>query len=282
LIQIWLIPEIGSPNETQSAIESTKKFETLMKSPRYLVVLQARMSSNRLPGKVLKSINGQPMIFRQINRVVESTQVEDLIVATSLNSSDDELVKFLESKDVKVFRGSLDNVLSRFLEITKKINPTNVIRLTADCPLVMPKLIDEMIDYFEEKSPDYLSNSLVPTFPDGLDVEIISSEALSRLESLDLSKMELEHVTMGIYNRPDLFKVLNFSNTVNQSNMRWTVDYPEDLDFVRSVYSHFKGQESIFDHQKVLEFLRSNPEVVSGISASRRNEALLKPQDGNN
>lgn len=253
-----------------------------MKSPRNLVVLQARMSSSRLPGKVLKPINGQPMIFRQINRVFESTHVEDLIVATSVNRSDDELVKFLQSKDIKVFRGSLDNVLSRFLEITKKINPTNVIRLTADCPLVMPKLIDEMIAFFEEKSPDYLSNSLVPTFPDGLDVEIISSEALSRLESLDLSKMELEHVTMGIYNRPDFFKVLNFSNTVNQSNMRWTVDYPEDLDFVRSVYSHFKGQESIFDHEEVLEFLRLNPEVVSGISASRRNEALLKPQEGHN
>ncbi len=282
MIHIWLIPEIGLPNEPQSDIESTKKFETLMKSPRNLVVLQARMSSSRLPGKVLKPINGQPMIFRQINRVFESTHVEDLIVATSVNRSDDELVKFLQSKDIKVFRGSLDNVLSRFLEITKKINPTNVIRLTADCPLVMPKLIDEMIAFFEEKSPDYLSNSLVPTFPDGLDVEIISSEALSRLESLDLSKMELEHVTMGIYNRPDFFKVLNFSNTVNQSNMRWTVDYPEDLDFVRSVYSHFKGQESIFDHEEVLEFLRLNPEVVSGISASRRNEALLKPQEGHN
>ncbi len=282
MIHIWLIPEIGSPNEPQSAIESTRKFETLMKSPRNLVVLQARMSSSRLPGKVLMPINGQPMIFRQINRVIESTQVEDLIVATSVNRSDDELVKFLESNNIKVFRGSLDNVLSRFLEITKKINPTNVVRLTADCPLVMPKLIDEMIAFFEEKSPDYLSNSLVPTFPDGLDVEIISSEALSRLESLDLSKMELEHVTMGIYNRPDFFKVLNFSNTVNQSNMRWTVDYPEDLDFVRSVYSHFKGQESIFDHEEVLEFLRLNPEVVSGISASRRNEALLKPQEGHN
>jgi spore coat polysaccharide biosynthesis protein SpsF len=122
----------------------------------------------------------------------------------------------------------------------------------------------------------------VPTFPDGLDVEIISSEALLRLESLDLSKIELEHVTMGVYNRPDLFRVLNFSSTVNQSNMRWTVDYPEDLDFVRSVYSHFKGQESIFDHEQVVEFLHSNPEVVSGISASRRNEALLKPYEGHN
>jgi spore coat polysaccharide biosynthesis protein SpsF len=240
------------------------------------------MSSNRLPGKVLKPINGQPMIYRQIKRVLESTLVEDVIVATSVSSSDDELVQFLESENIKVFRGSLDNVLSRFLEISKEINPTNIIRLTGDCPLVMPRLIDEMVVQFEEKLPDYLSNSLVPSFPDGLDIEIISSEAITRLESLDLSKMELEHVTLGVYNRPDLFRVLNFSTPINRSSMRWTVDYPEDLDFVRSVYSHFKGREAIFEYEEVLEFLRSNPEVVSGISASRRNEALLKPLEGHN
>jgi len=240
------------------------------------------MSSNRLPGKVLKPINGRPMIYRQINRVLKSTLVEDLLVATSASSSDDELVEFLESENIKVFRGSLDNVLSRFLEITKEVNPTNIIRLTADCPLVMPKLIDEMVVQFEEKLPDYLSNSLVPSFPDGLDIEIISSKAISRLEYLDLSKMELEHVTLGVYNRPEMFRVLNFSTPINRSNMRWTVDYPEDLDFVRSVYSHFKGRESVFEYEEVLEFLCSNPEVVSGISASRRNEALLKPIEGHN
>jgi spore coat polysaccharide biosynthesis protein SpsF len=240
------------------------------------------MSSNRLPGKVLKPINGQPMIYRQINRVLESTLVEDLIVATSVSNSDDELVEFLESENIKVFRGSLDNVLSRFLEIMKEISPTNIIRLTGDCPLVMPKLIDQMVVQFEEKLPDYLSNSLVPSFPDGLDIEIISSEAISRLESLNLSKMELEHVTLGVYNRPDLFRVLNFSTPIDRSSMRWTVDYPEDLDFVRSVYSHFKGRESVFEYEDVLEFLSSNPDVVTGISASRRNEALLKPLEEHN
>jgi spore coat polysaccharide biosynthesis protein SpsF len=146
----------------------------------------------------------------------------------------------------------------------------------------MPKLINQMVVQFEEKLPDYLSNSLVPSFPDGLDIEIISSEAISRLESLNLSKMELEHVTLGVYNRPDLFRVLNFSTPIDRSSMRWTVDYPEDLDFVRSVYNHFKGRESIFDYEEVLEFLRSNPDVVSGIPASRRNEALLKPLEGHN
>ena len=240
------------------------------------------MSSNRLPGKVLKPVNGQPMIYRQIQRVLRSTLVEDVIVATSVSSSDDELVEFLESEEIKVFRGSLDNVLSRFLEVSKRINPTNIIRLTGDCPLVMPKLIDEMIVYFEDKLPDYLSNSLVPSFPDGLDVEILSREAISRLSSLSLSKMESEHVTLGLYKRPDMFRVLNFSNPINHSNMRWTVDYPEDLDFVRSVYSHFKGRESTFEYEEVLEFLRSNPEVISGISASRRNEALLKPKERHN
>ena len=253
-----------------------------MNFPRYLVVLQARMSSNRLPGKVLKPINGQPMIYRQIQRVLGSSLVEEVVVATSTSDSDDELVEFLESEKIKVFRGSLDNVLSRFLQITKEVNPTNIIRLTGDCPLVMPKLIDEMIAYFEENSPDYLSNSLNPSFPDGLDIEIISREAISKLESLNLSKMELEHVTLGAYSRPELFRVMNFSDSINRSNMRWTVDYPEDLEFVRSVYSYFKGREANFDYEEVLEFLSSNPEVTSRISASRRNEALLKPIEEHN
>ena len=240
------------------------------------------MSSNRLPGKVLKPINGQPMIYRQIQRVLGSTLVKEVVVATSTSDSDDELVEFLESEKIKVFRGSLDNVLSRFLQITKEVNPTNIIRLTGDCPLVMPKLIDEMIAYFEENSPDYLSNSLNPSFPDGLDIEIISREAISKLESLNLSKMELEHVTLGAYSRPELFRVMNFSDSINRSNMRWTVDYPEDLEFVRSVYNYFTGREANFDYEEVLEFLSSNPEVASGISASRRNEALLKPIEEHN
>ena len=253
-----------------------------MISPRYLVVLQARMSSNRLPGKVLKSINGQPMINRQIQRVLGSTLVKEVVVATSTSDSDDVLVEFLESIGVKVFRGSLENVFSRFVEISKEFNPINIIRLTADCPLVMPRLIDEMIAYFEENLPDYLSNSLNPSFPDGLDVEILSRKTISKLESLNLSKMELEHVTLGVYNRPEMFRVMNFSDPIDRSNMRWTVDYPEDLEFVRTVYSHFKGREANFDYKEVLEFLSLNPEVTSEISASRRNESLLNPIEEHN
>lgn len=240
------------------------------------------MSSNRLPGKVLKSINGQPMIYRQIQRVLASTLVKEVVVATSTSDSDDELVEFLTSIGVKVFRGSLENVVSRFIEISKEFNPINIIRLTADCPLVMPRLIDEMITYFEENLPDYLSNSLNPSFPDGLDVEILSRETLSKLESLNLSKMELEHVTLGVYNRPEMFRVLNFSDPIDRSNMRWTVDYPEDLEFVRTVYSHFKGREANFNYEEVLEYLSLNPEVTSEISASRRNEALLNPVEEHN
>lgn len=230
----------------------------------------------------MKSINGQPMIYRQIQRVLGSTLVKEVVVATSTSNSDDELVEFLESIGVKVFRGSLENVFSRFIDISKEFNPINIIRLTGDCPLVMPRIIDEMIAYFEENLPDYLSNSLNPSFPDGLDVEILSRETISKLESLNLSKMELEHVTLGVYTRPEMFRIMNFSDPINRSNMRWTVDYPEDLEFVRTVYSHFKGREANFSYEEVLEFLNLNPEVTSAISASRRNEALLNPIEEHN
>ena len=240
------------------------------------------MSSSRLPGKVMAEVNDFPMIYWQIKRIEKAKLISGICVAISDDPTDDLLFNFLTEHKIEVVRGDLDNVLERFKKVIDSHSQGNIIRLTGDCPLVMPKLIDEMVVKFEEKFPDYLSNSLVPSFPDGLDIEIFSSEAISRLESLDLSKMELEHVTLGFYNRPDLFRVLNFSTPMNRSSMRWTVDYPEDLDFVRSVYSHFKGRESIFDYEEVLEFLRLNPEVVSGIVASRRNEALLKPLEGHN
>lgn len=243
-------------------------------SVRYLVILQARMSSARLPGKVMMAVNGEPMIYRQIQRILKSETVNDLIVATSKDASDDELVDFLTSKDINVFRGSLNNVFERFLEITEGHSPSNIIRLTADCPLVMPTLIDDMIDYFEEIKPDYLSNSLVPTYPDGLDIEIFSSKTLRDLGQLALSEQELEHVTLGIYRRAEMFRIVNYSSHSDLSNLRWTVDYLEDLIFIRAVYAHFVGRETDFNLSDVLEFCKSNPEIRSEIAANRRNEAL--------
>ena len=222
----------------------------------------------------MMDVNGQPMIYRQIQRILKSELVHDLIVATSIDASDDDLVDFLASKDIRVFRGSLSNVFERFFQIIDGCSPVNIIRLTADCPLVMPNLIDNMIAYFDEFKPDYLSNSLVPSYPDGLDIEIFSSTTLRELGQIALSEQELEHVTLGIYRRTGLFRIMNYSAHTDLSSLRWTVDYFEDLTFVRAVYAHFAGRETDFNLNDVLEFCESHPEIRSKIDANRRNEAL--------
>jgi len=239
-----------------------------------VAILQARMSSSRLPGKVMMPINDVPMIYRQIERIKQATTINELIVATSTDPSDDELVEYLGTNGVRVFRGSLDDVLSRFLEIEIDVQPTTIIRLTGDCPLVMPELIDKMIIRFYESNVDYLSNTLEPTYPDGLDIEIIKASAIRRLAKFELSDAEREHVTLGIYRRPSLFTLENFRGDVDLNQNRWTVDYLEDLQFVRQVFSAFKGRESTFSFADTIMFLSSNQGLKSAISSDRRNEKL--------
>jgi len=239
-----------------------------------VVILQARMSSSRLPGKVMLKINGEPMIYRQIERIKNALTIDEIIVATSTDSTDDSLTEFLIEKSLRVFRGALDDVLSRFLEIQSEMNPTAVVRLTGDCPLVMPDLIDRMVLKFYDSNVDYLSNTLEPTYPDGLDIEVIRPSALRKLKMFDLSIAEKEHVTLGIYSRPSKFSFENFCGDEDFSNERWTVDYIEDLEFVRHVFSEFQGRESNFTFEDVMLSMSKNSIRKSTIAGDRRNEKL--------
>lgn len=248
-------------------------------SGRTLVVLQARMSSSRLPGKVMMDINGKPMIHWQIQRILSSKCVDSLVVATSVDPSDDSLVLFLEENSINVYRGVLDNVLSRYIEVSERYAHDALIRLTGDCPLVMPELIDQMVDAFYEQDVDYLSNTLIPTFPDGLDIEIIRQGVLQNLNAFNLEPKELEHMTYGIYMRPETFKLSNFLNESNRSQDRWTVDYQEDLDFVQEIYSHFLGRETKFTYKEIIEFLEENSQLRARNHWHTRNEQLQ--EDGN-
>lgn len=239
-----------------------------------LVVLQARMSSTRLPGKVMMKVNGTPMIYWQIQRILKSKKVGKLVVATSLDSTDDPLVRFLEEKSISVHRGSLDNVLSRYVEVAIQFPHDALIRLTGDCPLVMPELMDQMIDQFHVEKVDYLSNTLKPTFPDGLDIEIIKPGILQELATFKLEAKELEHVTYGVYTRPERFKLSNFLNDVDRSFDRWTVDYQQDLDFVRGIFEEFSGREASFSYREVCRFLAQRPDLQSQILGYQRNGGL--------
>ena len=228
-----------------------------------IAILQARMSSNRLPGKVMMEINGLPMIYWQIQRVKRVKNLSKLIVATSTDQSDNELSDFLTRNSVDVFRGSLQDVLSRYQISSKNYEHHALVRLTGDCPLVMPELIDEMITEFYQTEVDYLSNTLDRTFPHGLDVEIVRSGVLDKLNRFILTNEEKEHVTLGVYLRPETFNLANFMGHTNNSIERWTVDYKEDFELINRIFMEFKGREAEFNYQDVVNFLLHNPQLRS-------------------
>jgi len=240
-----------------------------------LAILQARMSSTRLPGKVLQEINGMPMIHWQLKRISKAKSLSEVVVATSTDISDDPLVEFLSSQKVSFVRGSLDNVKERFDLVLDKFPSQSFIRLTGDCPLVMPDLIDDLVHSFDEAEVDYLSNTIDPTYPDGLDIEVVATKAFNQLGIGGLSRAEMEHVTYGLYSRVGQFRIQNFANSEDLSHLRWTVDYEEDLDFVRQVFAHFKGRETSFTYPELLNYLIDNPKLKSRIDGSRRNESLI-------
>ena len=219
-----------------------------------LIILQARTSSSRLPGKALLEINGKPMIEWQIRRLQKSS-IKNILLVTTEHSSDDYLSEIANKLGIEVLRGSETDVHSRFITALSKYDPKRFVRVTGDCPLVMPNLIDEMLAKFLTLKCDYLSNTSPPTFPDGLDLEIVSSDAFFKFSKNSLNELEKEHVTLGLYSRESLFHIENFRNTADLSKLRWTVDYEEDYRFIREIYSNFKGTETEFETSDILKLL---------------------------
>jgi spore coat polysaccharide biosynthesis protein SpsF len=241
-----------------------------------LAILQARMSSSRLPGKVLMDLHGLPMILRQSERIQQSERIDKLIVATSSDPRDDQLVVVLGKAGVSLRRGPLDDVLERFRLVVAEFTPDLIVRLTADCPLTDPDVIDQVIADHLESQADYSSNTLRATYPDGLDVECIDSHAFERLRQLPLSDIEREHVTMGFYTRPDEFTLNSVEQQPDHSNLRWTVDVADDLDFVRLVYSRLYDRNPRFRQNDIFALVTNNPELSRTDADVARNSGLNK------
>jgi spore coat polysaccharide biosynthesis protein SpsF len=197
------------------------------------------MSSSRLPGKVLAPVLGEPMIGRQIERLQRSARIDKLMVATSNDPSDDALAAYVRGLGVELFRGALDDVLGRYCAaLSRHLDATAVVRLTADCPLTDPELIDKVIDHHHESGADYTSNTLgTRTYPHGLDAEVIRPECLYDANELATDPYEREHVTPYVYRRPEHFRLAGVARHKSLAQLRWTVDLPPDLAFVREVYA---------------------------------------------
>ena len=231
-----------------------------------LAVVQARCSSTRLPGKVLAPVLGKAMILRQLERLQRSTRIDHLVVATSTADSDDPLVDLLTNEGVEVRRGPLEDVAARFLLVAREFAPDSIVRLTADCPLTDPAVIDTIIARHIDSGADYTSNVIERTYPQGLDAECVTFEAFERVMELPLTDAEREHVTLAIYTRPTEFRLASVTQPTDWSELRWTVDLPADLEFVREMYSALYPDNPEFGQQDLLRLLAEHPEL------SRRNE----------
>lgn len=220
------------------------------------------------------------MLQRQIERVKRSKQIDSIILATSNSSEDDPLEGLAKKMGIPCFRGSLEDVLDRFYRAAQTASPDHVVRLTGDCPLADPDVIDEVIKTHLENANDYTSNGFPPTFPDGLDVEVIQFSALEAAWKNAKSAAEREHVTYFLYNHPELFRLGNYSGKNDLSALRWTVDEPRDFLFVEKIYSSLFPLGEDFRLADILDLLSKHPELKALNQGIARNEGLQASLDG--
>jgi spore coat polysaccharide biosynthesis protein SpsF len=228
-----------------------------------LAIVQARMSSTRLPGKVMKPILGRPMLDLQLERLRRVTAIDRLVVATSDLAGDDPIEALCEDQGVAVFRGSLSDVLGRYHGALEAYGPADhVVRLTADCPLADPDVIGGCIAQHLATGADYTSNGVERTFPKGLDVEIMTAATLERAHRDAMAQDEREHVTMYIYRNPQTFRLSHFVQDRRLGSLRWTVDTPEDLEMVTAVYQALYQDNPDFRQADILALIASHPEIA--------------------
>ena len=224
-----------------------------------LCILQARMSSTRLPGKVMKPLLGESMIKRQIDRIKQSKKIDQLCVATSSDPSDDIIESYCQKSRWDCFRGSLNNVLDRYYQASLPYQPDHIVRLTADCPLSDPEIIDLVLSEHIKTNADYSSNTIQLTFPDGLDVEIFTSATLKKTWQHAKHPDELEHVTRYIHTHPEIFSCHNVAGKSDLSHLRWTVDTSQDFEIVSKIFEKLFPLNSVFNMKDILNIIEADP-----------------------
>jgi spore coat polysaccharide biosynthesis protein SpsF len=227
-------------------------------------IIQARVGSTRLPGKVLKKVLGKTLLEYQIERVKRAKAIDEIIIATTTKESDDQIVQLCQQLSIPYYRGSEEDVLSRYYEAATKFNVDVVVRLTSDCPIIDPNVIDKVVEHYLENKDryDYVSNTLTRTYPRGLDTEVMSYEVLKRVHEEAKELVYREHVTAYIYHHPDQFRLCNVSNEKDESKHRWTVDTEEDFLLIKNILETLYPINPLFTLEDVIQILRDKPEWV--------------------
>jgi spore coat polysaccharide biosynthesis protein SpsF len=236
-----------------------------------IAIVQARLGSTRLPGKVLLEIEALPVLLHIVNRLKRVLKVDEVIIATSTLKINSKIVSFCNENNVKCFVGSEDNVLDRFYHAALVYQPKNIIRITGDCPLLDSDLINKLIDYYEKNSFDYCgiatgagvaNEKSIFRYPDGLDAEIFKFSVLEKAFKNATSKLHLEHVTPYIWSNNKLFNLGVLYSEIDYSNYRWTLDNIEDFNLIKWIYSKLYPTNNYFNMFDVIKLLNENKHVL--------------------
>ncbi|UUX51432.1 glycosyltransferase family protein [Nisaea acidiphila] len=247
-----------------------------------VAIIQARMTSTRLPGKVLREVLGTPLLGYQIERVRRCRTVDEIVLATTTNATDDPVADFAARNGLRLWRGSEDDVLSRYAGAAEMAGADIVVRLTADCPLLDPELVDIVVSTLLESDPplDYVSNAGTGTLPDGLDAEVMRAAALMAAYLEATECQEREHVTPFIYNHPERFACRRLRQDPPIEGQRWTVDQPEDFELVRRIIEALYPRNPEFGYRDVLALLDAHPDWVEINRVVAAKPKPVKNEDG--
>lgn len=227
-----------------------------------IAIIQARMGSTRLPGKVLLDVCGKTVLERVVERVRRAKTISRIVIAIPDGGGQEGIIQECGRIGVEVMSGSELDVLDRYYSIARRVGASHVARITSDCPLVDPALIDRVVQHYFKTGCDYISTGrIVTTFPDGLDTEVFNFSSLERACTEGVLPSEREHVTPYIWNHPELFRIEEVRNSMDFGALRWTVDESRDLDVVRAVFAHFREKE--FGFEDILQYLQVHPEIVA-------------------
>ncbi len=241
-----------------------------------VIIVQARMGSSRLPGKVLKPILGRPMLDLQIERLSRVKNADDIIVATSTSFGDNPIEELCRDLAVPCFRGSEDDVLARYYDAALSVGAKTIVRVTGDCPLTDAELIDQIISEYRRRNQpaDYCSNTVERTYPRGLDTEVFSMNALRRAFHEATEQSDREHVTPYIWRQPKKFRLRHVTDAEDNSRYRWTVDTVPDLVLVRKLFEALYPHKPEFTWRDCLALMQQNPEWAD-INADIKQKAVL-------
>ena len=242
---------------------------------KIVATIEARMTSSRLPGKVMLPALGRPMLAHLTSRLKAVLSIDEIVLATTVNATDDVLVDFAEKDGIKVFRGSEEDVMARVIGAAESAQADVVVEITGDCPIIDPDLVEQTIRVFKRNNAVYCANSFISSYPDGMDTQVITLEALKKSFSMTADPQDREHVSRHIVNNPQLFPHVYL---VAPPSLHWpglglTLDEPADYELIRTLIENLGKDNLLFSCGDVIRFLRANPQVLKINDMVQRNDA---------